>query len=83
MLHSKYLDALPDDSRFLNAPQDDVKIFEAVTYKLNDTLLGSCQSNSRKYDTLKVKKLYSYNLKSHSSYGLVTFKVVLVQFFSP
>ena len=37
----KILNAPLDDSRILNAPLDDSNIFEAVTYKLNDTLMGS------------------------------------------
>ena len=37
----KNLNAPTDDSRILNVPLDDSNIFEAVTYKLNDTLMGS------------------------------------------
>ena len=37
----KILNAPLDDSRILNAPLDDSNIFEAVTYKLNDTLMGT------------------------------------------
>ena len=50
MLFWNYLNALPDDLKFLDAPLDDSRIskamlddsniFEAVTYKLNDTLMG-------------------------------------------
>ena len=48
---------------------------------LNDTLMGERLYNSRKNDTIKVKKLYKSNLKSHESVGRVTFLIGLVQFF--